>query len=195
MISSFRGEHAFLANSYPCDIEIDGICYACAESAFLASRCAYKTDRKRFAGLSAADARKISGNFTERSDWKDSWVSSLREVLTLKFSDGGLLRRLLNTGEEELVYENTWNDTLLGKCGGKGENRLGPLLMELRREAKQKNESEPCSPKQAAFLHHDPEVVSALAVLGLTPELLPKGLASRVISYRISLAKAKGEET
>ena len=45
--------------------------------------------------------------------------------------------KLLATGEEELIEGNYWHDTCWGvcncaKCGDKGENRLGKLLMEVR---------------------------------------------------------------
>jgi hypothetical protein len=48
-----------------------------------------------------------------------------------------MLNRLLNTGDEELVEGNTWNDTFWGctrKTDGawKGNNMLGKLLMEIR---------------------------------------------------------------
>lgn len=39
---------------------------------------------------------------------------------------------LTKTGDRLLSEGNTWNDTFLGVCKGKGKNTLGKILMELR---------------------------------------------------------------
>jgi predicted NAD-dependent protein-ADP-ribosyltransferase YbiA (DUF1768 family) len=41
---------------------------------------------------------------------------------------------LLETGDAELIEGNDWGDTFWGVCGGKGNNFLGKLLMEVRKE-------------------------------------------------------------
>lgn len=188
MISEFRGKFAFLANSYPCPVEMDGVCYPCAETAFYASRCAYKTDRRKFATLSGPDARKLAGHLTEQPDWTEKKLSVLQDVLRTKFSEPQLQRRLLQTGNEELVFSNPY-DTYLGVADGKGANHLGRLLMELRSEFRKSAEMSGPSEKQISFLYRDSEATQALAVLGLLPEDLSKGLASRIIKHRIAVSK------
>ena len=52
-----------------------------------------------------------------------------------------LKEMLLQTGDEELVEGNYWHDVYFGvcscpKCGNKGENHLGKLLMKIRSEIK-----------------------------------------------------------
>lgn len=188
MISDFRGKFAFLANSYPCPVEMDGACYPCAETAFYAARCAYKTDRKKFATLSGPDARKLAGHLTEQSGWADKKLSVLQEVLQAKFSEPQLKRRLLQTGNEELVFSNPY-DSYLGVSDGKGANHLGRLLMELRDEFRKSVEGTGPSEKQVSFLYRDTDATQALAVLGLLPEDLSKGLACRIIKHRIAVNK------
>jgi predicted NAD-dependent protein-ADP-ribosyltransferase YbiA (DUF1768 family) len=56
-------------------------------------------------------------------------------MVRLKFSTHQELReRLLATGEAELIEGNTWNDTFWGVCKGEGQNWLGKILMEVRKE-------------------------------------------------------------
>ena len=38
------------------------------------------------------------------------------------------------TGNAVLVEKNDWGDTFWGVCSGKGENYLGRLLMQVRKE-------------------------------------------------------------
>ena len=44
------------------------------------------------------------------------------------------MQKLINTGNAELVYGNIHRDTFWGIYGGKGENMLGKILMEIRDE-------------------------------------------------------------
>ena len=39
-------------------------------------------------------------------------------------------------GEEYLEEGNTWHDTYWGVCNGKGKNKLGKILMQVREELK-----------------------------------------------------------
>lgn len=45
-----------------------------------------------------------------------------------------LRRRLLETGDAELVEGNTWGDRFWGVCDGEGENHLGRVLIKVRGE-------------------------------------------------------------
>jgi N-glycosidase YbiA len=70
-----------------------------------------------------------------RADWERVKESIMRKALRAKFTQHPELQSLLlNTGDAELV-EHTANDGYWGDGGdGKGQNRLGQLLMELRAE-------------------------------------------------------------
>jgi predicted NAD-dependent protein-ADP-ribosyltransferase YbiA (DUF1768 family) len=43
---------------------------------------------------------------------------------------------LIDTGDQELIEGNWWGDVIWGVCNGKGENHLGKILMEVRKELK-----------------------------------------------------------
>ena len=61
----------------------------------------------------------------------------MEEALRKKFSDPGLRKALLDTGDEYLEEGNTWRDEYWGVCNGIGKNRLGKLLMKIRDELRQ----------------------------------------------------------
>jgi len=70
-----------------------------------------------------------------RKDWERVKDDVMREALQAKFTQHSRLRSLLvSTGKRPLV-EHTKNDRYWADGGdGKGRNRLGELLMELRAE-------------------------------------------------------------
>ena len=62
-------------------------------------------------------------------------------ALTEKFKDPDLKRMLIETGDEELIEGNNWHDNFFGscycdRCGNKGENNLGKILMKIRNNIK-----------------------------------------------------------
>jgi predicted NAD-dependent protein-ADP-ribosyltransferase YbiA (DUF1768 family) len=57
------------------------------------------------------------------------------DVVSAKFANNRVLRdSLLATGTQEIVEGNTWGDTFWGQVNGKGQNKLGKLLMKIRDE-------------------------------------------------------------
>jgi hypothetical protein len=67
-------------------------------------------------------------------DWEHIKEHAMMFLLRQKFADPLLRYQLLKTEPSELVEGNYWNDTYWGVCDGVGQNRLGQLLMILRRE-------------------------------------------------------------
>jgi predicted NAD-dependent protein-ADP-ribosyltransferase YbiA (DUF1768 family) len=55
-------------------------------------------------------------------------------LLRLKFNQLFFKRMLMQTGERQLIEGNTWGDTYWGVCDGEGENNLGKLIMQVRKE-------------------------------------------------------------
>ena len=55
-------------------------------------------------------------------------------IVRAKFENAYLRRRLIATGDAELMEGNDWGDRFWGVCRGKGENRLGKILMKVRAE-------------------------------------------------------------
>lgn len=87
--------------------------------------------------ISAHDAFKIAEQHRDyrRPDWDAVRVDIMRGILLAKVDQHEYVRRkLLATGERELV-ENSWRDDFWGwGPNGDGQNMLGKLWMEIRQE-------------------------------------------------------------
>ena len=71
-----------------------------------------------------------------RPDWEDVKEKVMKEGLKLKFRQNPhLLERLMSTGNR-IIYQHTEYNDYWGDGGGlgRGKNRLGVLLMEVREE-------------------------------------------------------------
>lgn len=86
---------------------------------------------------SAHDAFKIAETHKiyRRSNWESERVGIMREILKAKASQHEyVLRKLMATGDRELI-ENSWRDDFWGWGEDRdGENMLGKLWMEIRDE-------------------------------------------------------------
>jgi len=135
MISSFRGDHAFLSNFHPSPVAFEGDTYPTVEHAFQAAKSLDPEVRRRIGSAPTPAAAKARGKRCElRPDWERVKLGVMEACLRAKFADPALRARLLATGDEELVEENRWNDRYWGTCRGKGQNHLGKLLMKIRGE-------------------------------------------------------------
>ena len=138
-IQSFRGEHFFLSNFFPSRICIDGKWYGTNEHWYQASKAESEADHERVRlAPTAAVAKKIGRSIKIRSDWDQIKDGVMRRGLSAKFAVPELRERLLATGDAELIELNTWHDEIWGIDikTGKGENRLGKMLMQIREEIK-----------------------------------------------------------
>ena len=137
MIDSFEGKYYFLSNFYHVDVKYDGIVYNNTEAAFQAQKVLDDSEKLSFSNLSPRKAKKLGREVKLREDWRDVKDNYMYEICKAKFTQHeDLARKLLETGDEELVEGNRWNDTYWGVCNGKGENRLGKILMRVRDELK-----------------------------------------------------------
>lgn len=143
-IDSFKGEHRWLSNMYASPVSVDGIVYPTAEHAFQAAKTQDPEEKMKIAkAKSPAMAKRIGQQVTLRPDWDGVKRQVMAEILRLKFADPVLARKLVSTGDAELIEGNHWHDNYWGwcgceKCGGQGQNVLGQLLMELRKELAQR---------------------------------------------------------
>lgn len=89
------------------------------------------------AASSAHDAFKIAeaNKALRRANWDDVKVAIMRDILRAKAQQHEYVRRkLLATGDRELV-ENSWRDDFWGWGPNRdGQNMLGKLWMEIRAE-------------------------------------------------------------
>ena len=140
MINCFEREYAFLSNFYPSPIEYEGIKYPTVEAAFQAAK---TLDLHMKMTIATADnpgkAKRMGRKVVLREDWEEIKDQVMEDCLRLKFSDPILREKLLATGDEELEEGNWWHDNYWGscycsRCGDVGKNKLGYLLMKIRKE-------------------------------------------------------------
>ena len=139
MINEFRGKYYFLSNFYPCKVEWQGIVYENNESAFQSAKCVNLEQRKNFIGLDPSTAKRKGRRVKLRNDWEEIKDKVMYEIVLNKFLQNEDIRdKLLKTGEEKLEEGNTWNDYYWGVCNGRGKNKLGKILMQVREELRNK---------------------------------------------------------
>ena len=136
MIDSFRGEHRFLSNFYPCHVRYLLTSYRSAEHAYQASKTNRPMERRRIRHATTPSlAKRLGRQATLREGWDKTKVGVMHAIVKAKFAQNPELRqRLLATENEQLVEGNWWGDTFWGVCHGEGENHLGCILMQVRKE-------------------------------------------------------------
>lgn len=134
-IQSFRGKYAFLSNFYECPITVHGVTFNTVEHAFQAFKMTNAEDAEAIRICPTPGTAKRSARKRKlRTDWEQIKEEVMLLCLREKFKQPFLKEMLINTGEAELIEVNTWGDTYWGVFGGRGLNRLGCLLMQVREE-------------------------------------------------------------
>lgn len=144
-IVGFTGEWEILHPSYktPVYLKGDPEPYPSFEHALHASKFVQESDRsiirsttdvievKRFASKHKNDSSHIF------ADWNDRNLGIARQILRDKFMRNRQLKfTLMKTGHKKLIFVNDFNDQYWGviAAGHKGQNHLGLLLQEIRKE-------------------------------------------------------------
>ena len=118
-----------------------GYLYDTSEAAYQSEKFAEQDLRFRIMhAASAHEAFKLAEGWRDRrrKDWDDVKVGIMRDILRAKARQHEYVRRkLLATGDRELV-ENSWRDDFWGWGPNRdGKNMLGKLWMEVRAELRQ----------------------------------------------------------
>lgn len=147
VIDKFEYEHAFLSNFYWADAAVGDEIYPTSEHAFQAAKTEDPQERKKVrAAKSPGMAKRIGRRVAMRRNWDQIKNGVMHAILKSKFSNPELRDKLLATGDAKLVEGNTWHDNYWGsctcaKCGNHGKNVLGRLLMDLREELRNADQS------------------------------------------------------
>lgn len=137
MINDFHGENHYLSNFYEAPVTWEGLTYPSNEAAFQAAKVLTREERLPFTELNPNKAKRLGRQVKLRPDWEEVKTQVMEEVVRAKFTQNpDLAARLLDTGDVQLVEGNTWGDTCWGVDlrTGRGENRLGIILMKVRAE-------------------------------------------------------------
>ena len=137
-ISFFDGDYSFLANSFESPVEYEGIKYSSVEHAFQASKTDNKEEKEKIMNASSpTKARVIGRRVTKKDNWEDTKNDIMYQICLNKFKDNEeLKKKLLSTGNYNLINGNTSEDTYWGVCKEVGDNYLGKILMQIREELK-----------------------------------------------------------
>jgi N-glycosidase YbiA len=133
-----RGKYGFLSNFAPYGVEFDGLWYPTAEHYFQAQKFAGTPLAEQIRSAATPKEANTLGRHSRlplRADWEAIKDEVMLTVLRRKFAMHKELRKLLlATSGEELIEDDVTNEYWACGANGKGKNRLGQLLMQVRQE-------------------------------------------------------------
>lgn len=135
-ISYFFGPYRFLSNFYQHPQFTEGIWWPTNEHYYQYKKATSEQDYWKERILEKLDPKwakhigcykiPIPANWDQIKD--DVMMAGLRS----KFKDPFLANLLMDTDPLPLIEGNHWGDTYWGMCKGRGLNRLGEMLMQIR---------------------------------------------------------------
>lgn len=132
-IEGFQNEFRFLSNFEPVRVVLDGVAYPSVEHAYQAAKSLDVNERIIIQKARGPGHAKRLGKIMDcRPDWDDVKERIMTDLCIQKFSQQPYMDLLLSTGDMYIEETNTWKDTHWGVCNGKGENRMGHILMKIR---------------------------------------------------------------
>lgn len=135
IIDNFVGRYHFLSNFYASPIMHQDILYPTNEHLYQAMKT--KDIEKRFQCSiinTPGEAKKFGRNLKLRKDWEEIKDKVMLYGVRRKFLIKPLRIALINTEDAKLIERNWWNDKYWGVCKGEGKNKLGKILMRVRKE-------------------------------------------------------------
>lgn len=139
-IKGFFGEYRFLSNFWPAKVFLDDIEYKSVELAYQASKW-NKESREYFQKCTELESvdynRKNTPNRYTKNIWDKNKFEIMKNLITQKFDinlNPENHQKLLDTKDKHLEEMNWWGDLYWGtNKSGDGENMLGKILMEIRK--------------------------------------------------------------
>ena len=138
-VQGFNGPYRFLSNFWSCEVHMDEKAYPSVEHAYQAAKTLDEGERDQIRSiLNPGTAKRRGQRVTMRKDWDRIKRRVMFKLVKDKFTRSESLGiKLLKTGNDLLVEDNTWGDTYWGMCNGKGKNHLGKILMRVRQQLHQ----------------------------------------------------------
>lgn len=136
MIKEFQGKYRWLSNFWPCKVKLDGVTYPTTEHAYQAAKFSESKDRQQIQrATTPGKAKRLARKFFKTRMFSDAEkFDVMYKLLLQKFQQELFKTKLLATGNKKIVEGNSWNDTFWGVCRGKGQNHLGNLIMDIRKQ-------------------------------------------------------------
>ena len=135
-ISRFDGDYRWLSNFVPAVVMYDSRTFPTVEHAYVYSKTLVKEEQEMFLlemdDMSPGQVKRWGKSLTLRDDWELVRVDIMRELTRQKYQIPLYRKKLIETGNAEIIEGNTWGDTFWGQCNGIGENTLGKIIMAER---------------------------------------------------------------
>ncbi|NHZ34232.1 NADAR family protein [Massilia rubra] len=131
------GRYAALSNFAGSAFSLDGHAWRTMEHYFQAMKFEGSAQFERILGCGSPKQAKDLGQSRAtpiRRDWDEVKESIMLRGLRQKFQDPELRALLLGTGKKRLIEDSPYDSYWGIGPNGKGKNRLGELLMQLREE-------------------------------------------------------------
>lgn len=134
IVRGFFGEYRWLSNFWPSPMVLNEKHYPTVEHAYQASKTKDLDWRQRIREApTPKDAKRLARKAPIRSDWNDIRFKVMGALVHKKFElNIDLACKLRMTAKMELEETNFWGDRFWGVYEGRGENRLGKILMRIR---------------------------------------------------------------
>jgi len=135
----FTNDLYFLSNFYPCNVTLGKIRFNSVETAYQAAKVTDDHLRFMISEMQPGEAKRFARGCRLRGDWDKVRVEIMRGLVQQKFQDEFLLHKLqkvkLLIVEHNVWHDNFWGSCTCQRCGDRGTNTLGKILMEVRDEA------------------------------------------------------------
>ena len=137
-----KGDHKCFSNFSPHPIEIDGVEWPTVEHYYQAQKFAGTTQERLIQMASSPkEAKRLGGSRTWplRPDWESVKDDVMRRAVRRKFETHEDARiSLIFTGNAAIIEALPWDYYWGEGRSGKGKNKLGQILMEVRDELRKK---------------------------------------------------------
>ena len=132
-IKGFFGDFRFLSNFHETPVLFEGELYPSSENAYQAAKCANLSDRTQFLTCNSYQSKKLARTILVKENWHSIKYDVMAIILFDKFYRNTDIRQnLVDTKQKYLEESNHWGDVYWGVCNGRGENKLGKILMGVR---------------------------------------------------------------
>jgi len=130
-----HNEHGYCSNFYRTPITVNGEFYPTVEHYYQACKTMDLEEHEMIRTLSTPKEAKFAGYHVKlRPDWERVKEGVMLEGLRAKFTAYSVLREKLLSSGDAVLHENSPWDKYWGYAKGKGQDRLGILLMQVREE-------------------------------------------------------------